>query len=345
MPTSGAAEPEMTMHLLAPRSLLCACLAPASTAALAADAFAPAGAKATLSVEYLYESSGSKRSEGMYDPYEWRVKRSANLLAELLAQPASAVPALQAFDAALTARLKSEREKGQAAAAKIAPMMASAEAIVAKCGDDEACISRETMKMGAAMQGTPQLAAVMSANKDMQELPKPGATRYQAWRATAQKGNYLIDETAHVSVTDPICTSHPRRRCTRDEIRKGSGEIPLPPDAKKNPLAITGLAAVELDAVKNTLLVGLPIPLFPLPYTETITTDEPDGTHSTPTPKGPQQKLHSFRVSASGVTNDSSINVPLKGGWRSQSGEQVVMLKGEFGDAGKLTVRWRFAAQ
>jgi len=37
--------------------------------------------------------------------------------------------------------------------------------------------------------------------------------------------------------------------------------------------------------------------------------------------------------------------VPLKGGWRSQAGEQVVALKGEFGDAGKLTVRWRFNVQ
>ena len=333
------------MHLSAPRILLCACLALAGTAALAADAFAPAGAKATLSVEYLYESRGSKRSEGMYDPYEWRVKRSATLLAELTAQPATALPTLQPADAAQIAQQKSVTDKAQAAAAKIMPMMASAEAIVAKCGDDEACISRETMKMGAAMQGTPQLAAAMSANQDARELPKPGAARYQAWRATAQKGSYLIDETAHLSVTDPICMSHPRHRCTRDEVRKGSGEIPLPPDAKKNPLAITGLAAVEVDAGKNTLTVGLPIPLFPLPYTETITTDEPDGTHGEPAPKGPQQKLHSFRVGNAGVTQDGAINVPLKGGWRSQSGEQVVMLKGDFGDAGKLTVRWRFTAQ
>jgi len=30
---------------------------------------------------------------------------------------------------------------------------------------------------------------------------------------------------------------------------------------------------------------------------------------------------------------------PFNGSWRSQAGEQVTMLKGEFGDAGKLTVR------
>jgi hypothetical protein len=200
--------------------------------------------------------------------------------------------------------------------------------------------------MGAAMQGTPEMAAAMNAKKDAQELSKPDALRYQAWRPTAQKGSYLIDETVHISVTDPICTSKPRHRCTRDEVRKGAGEIALPPDAKKNPGAAAGISAVEVDASTNTLTVGLPVPMFLLPYTETITTDEPAGTHDTPTPKGPQQKQHRFRVNAAGgITHDKPLTVPLKGGWRNQAGEQVVALTGEFGDAGKLTVRWRFNVQ
>jgi hypothetical protein len=70
------------------------------------------------------------------------------------------------------------------------------------------------------------------------------------------------------------------------------------------------------------------------------------GTHDTPTPKGPQQKLLRYRVNAAGgIMNEKPFTVPLKGGWRSQQGEQVMNLKGEFGDAGTLTVRWRFAVQ
>ena len=321
-------------------------LAVMTTAAYAAEAFAPAGAKATLSVDYVYESVGKKRSEGMYDPYEWRVKRSATLVAELAAQPATAMPTLQPIDSAQMAELQGKSDKAQSVATQMAPMMAGVEKIMAKCGEDEACITRETQQMGTALQGTPQMAAAMNARKDVQELSKPGAPRYQAWRPTAQKGSYLIDETVHISSPDPICTSRPRHRCTRDEVRKGSGEIPLPPDAMKNPGAAAGTSAVEVDAGKNTLTVGLPVPLFLLPYTETITTDEPEGTHDTPTPKGPQPKLHSFRVNAAGsVTHDKPFTVALKGGWRSQSGEQVVMQKGEFGDAGKLTIRWRFNVQ
>jgi hypothetical protein len=317
-----------------------------ATAADAADSFAPAGARATLSVDYVYESAGQKRSEGMYDPYEWRVKRSANLVAELASQPATAMPTVQAIDASQMAELKGKSDKAESVATQMAPMMADVQKIMAKCGEDEACITRETQKMGAAMQGTPAMAAAMSAKKDAQDLGKPGAPRYQAWRPTAQKGSYVIDETVHISVTDPICTSRPRHRCTRDEVRKGSGEIPLPPDAKKNRDAAAGISAVEVDEGKNTLTVRLPVPLFLLSYTETITTDEPAGTHDTPTPKGPQQKLHRFRVNAAGdITHDKPFTVPLKGGWRTQAGEQVLNLKGDFGDAGKLTVRWSFNAQ
>ena len=157
-----------------------------TTATYAADAFAPAGAKATLSVDYVYESAGTKRSEGMYDPYEWRVKRSANLVAELAAQPATAMPTLQAIDASQMAELKGKSNKAQSVATQMAPMMAGAEKIMAKCGEDEACIAREAQKMGAALQGTPEMAAVMSAKKDAQELTKPGAPPIRvSFRATS----------------------------------------------------------------------------------------------------------------------------------------------------------------
>ncbi len=94
------------------------------------------------------------------------------------------------------------------------------------------------------------------------------------------------------------------------------------------------------------MVVTLPVPLFPLPYTETITTDEPEGTHDTPTPVGPQQQLMIFGVNAKGgATHDQPLTVALDGDWHSQSGEQVVAVEGQLREAGKLTVRWRFDVQ
>ncbi len=333
------------MHAFSRPALLLAALLGAATSAHAAEAFAPPGSKATLTVEYVYESTGKKSSEGLYDPLEWRARRSVNLVADLVAHPAAPTPQLQALDAAQTAQIKSMSDKAQVASAAMAPMVEGAQAAMAKCGDDDACFAREAQKMTAAMQGTPMGATAMRAGKDVQALNQQSAPRFQAWRATAQKGQYLIDETAHLSITDPICTGRPRHRCTRDEVRKGAGEMPRSPEGKKDARADAGYSAVEVDMAKNTLTVTLPVPLLPLPYTETITTDEPAGTHDTPVPKGPQQKLQRFRVNAAGgVTQDQPFTLPLKGGWRSQSGEQVVMLKGELGEAGKLTVRWRFKA-
>jgi hypothetical protein len=310
----------------------------------AADSFAPVGAKATLSVEYMYESAGKKQDK--YDLHEWKVSRTASAVAVLVASAPAPLPSMQKPDAQQTADLANKQAKAQSAAAKMAPMMDSIEKIMAKCGDDEACITRETQKMGFGMSGTPQMDQAMSAKGDIEAASKQGAPRYQTWQATTLKGRYAIDEKAHIVHADPICMGLPKARCTRDEVRQGGGDLPLPPQAVKDPKALAGNSSFEVDLVKNTLTLALPGPLWPLPYTETITTDEPEGTHSVPTPKGPQPRTLAFRVGEEGAaTTGKPWTVPLKGGWRSQSGEQVIQLKGNAGEGGKLTVRWRLAAQ
>ena len=65
-------------------ALMAALLASAGTPH-AAEPFAAPGAKATLTVDYSYESTGRKSSPGMYDPYEWRVKRTMSLVVDLAA--------------------------------------------------------------------------------------------------------------------------------------------------------------------------------------------------------------------------------------------------------------------
>jgi hypothetical protein len=315
-------------------------LALAAAGASAADSFAPTGAKATLSVEFVYESAGKKQDK--YDLHEWKVSRTISAAAELVAQAPQPLPAMHKPDAQQMADLGAKQAKGQAAAAKMAPLMDSVEKIMAKCGDNEACITRETQKLGFGMAGTPQMDTAMSAVADIEAASKPGAPRYQVWRATTLKGSYAIDETTHIVHADSICVALPRQRCTRDEVRKGAGAMPLPPEAAKNPKLLAGSASFEVDVVKNTLTLALPGPLWPLGYTETITTDEPAGTHSVPTPKGPQPRSMVFRVGDSGAASTGKPwTVPLQGGWRSQSGEQVVMLTGNAGEGGKLTVRWR----
>ncbi len=315
--------------------------------AFAAD-FAPAGTKATLSVEYIYESAGKRSSEGMYDPYQWQVKRTVNITADLVSKAPAPNGGLKPPDAEEIAQLKGKAEKTKAISKKLAPTITSMEQISEKCGDNENCLMAEAMKLNAGMQANGQMDTLAKTRGDIDELSKPGAIRYQNWIAAGQKGSYSIKEVVHVSVTDPICTSHPRHRCTRDEIRVGNGDLPAPPDAKKRPQGVTdSFAEAEVDSAKNTLTLRLPLPLTVLDYIETITTDEPEGTHSVPTPKGPHKMQMVFRTEEKEFTGDSVkvVTVPLKGGWRSQSGEYTQNIEGEFGNGGKLKVLWRFKVQ
>lgn len=332
------------LHSPISRTLLAMCLAGAITATLHAYDFAPAGSKVALSVEYRYKSAGTQSSEGMYDPRVWRIEQTVILTSELAAEAMQAMPSIQELDASQMAALEGMQNKAQDMSTQMAPMMASVEEIMAKCGEDEACIESAIQNMGFDMSGSPEMDKMQEARQDAAEVFKPGAPRYQAWRSTSQQGNYRIDETLHVRVTDPICMEIPGGVCTRDEVRKGEGAVPLPPG--DNAAAAAGIAAVEVDAAKGTLIIRLPVPLMPLPYTETITTDEPEGTHDTPTPKGPLSQLLNFGGTGPGNLYDlKPITVAIDGDWHQQSGEQVVEIQGGYGETAQMTIHWHFGTR
>lgn len=322
-------KPLPTIHLLAAVAL--------AIPAHAAD-FAAVGTKATLTVEYRFEAQGRKQDKA--DLHEWTVRREAGLVAELQAKKPAPLSALQPPDAAQMAKIGRQQAQMQKAQQQMAPMMAGAEAIVAKCGDDEKCMEREAMKMGAALAGTKQLDDTLKTGRETAEVMKPGADRYQRWEGTAQKGRYAVDEAWHVVHADPICMSLPKARCTHDMTRKGSGEFTPGKTA----------ATAEVDHQAATLMVQLPMPHEAMAVVETHRTDEPDGTHSVATPQGPQKTQMPLRLTADGKSVIAPVKIALKGGWRSQSGEQVVPMgagawHGAPGEGGRLVVKWRFSVQ
>jgi hypothetical protein len=125
----------------------------------------------------------------------------------------------------------------------------------------------------------------------------------------------------------------PTLHCTRDESRKGAGELPLPPGAKKDPKAATGFALVEVDALKNTVVMKLPVPVMPLPYTQTSTTNSPEEK------SGTMQTVMRFPGEVKPIT------VALMGQLKDQSGTQVIKMNGKDRDGGTLTVKWRFSTR
>lgn len=316
------------------RLLALAAMLAAPTGALAQVAFAPAGARAVLTVEYAYKSEG--RVADKYDSREWRVLRSASLTSELAAARPTELSSVNAPDAAQAAKTQRAVAQGEAIAAHLGTSAAGLQAAAEKCGDDEACLQKFAMQLAATGAARPKEQTQRLARETGEAL-KPGALRYQLWKATLQKGSYSVSEDVRIVHADPICMSLPGARCHRSEERRGSGAL-VP--AGSRPIDLAGFAHAELDAQKNTLSLRLPIPLGMLPYTETIVTDEPKGTHDHEPPRGPVRRELDFRA----LRDIAPFTVPLQGGWKSQSGEFSVKLEGERDEGGTLAVRWRFVA-
>ena len=300
-----------------------------------AELFVAAGAKGTLEVEYVYDAAG--KTQDQYDTHEWRVKRAVNLTAQLSAQAPAPLPGLHQLDARqqteLTNKRASAADSAQKAQQKTAPMMADIESIMAKCGEDEACMEKAVASYGMSKGMTPELESAQQDVADVVKASDLGPPRYQIWRATAQKGTYTIDETIHRVDADPICMELPGARCTSDMSNQGAGDVSPPPSAKRDPASAAGLSALEVDSVKQTLMIALPIPLNPLSYQQTVRTDDPEEKSGTTT----QSMLFPRDV--------KPITVALAGDGRDESGQQVIKLSGKAEEGGTLTLRWHFKAQ
>ncbi len=295
-----------------------------------AQTFAAKGTKGTLTVEYVYASNGKTQDQN--DSHQWSVQRTVKLNAELIAQTPQPLPTMHEMEAGQKADLKNRQEKAQNAQEKMAPVQADIQQIMAKCGEDEACLEREIQKYGMSNADSPKMDSARSARKDIDVATKQGAARYQLWTAASQSGTYSIEETRHDVVADPGCGAS--MHCTTDENGKGAGEVPLPPGAKAPASGSPSVAMAEVDAEGKTLTIVLPVPLSPLPYSRTVKSSSPE------------QKSGTFQTLVRCPPKDlKPVRVALKGGGRDESGTEVTKIEGARGEGGTLTVRWKWTAK
>lgn len=296
-------------------------------------AFAAPGTSLQLAVELRYESQG--RRQNKTDLFEWKGVRTAQFTVPLVARPPSPLSAYKGPEAGQLAKAQQAGAKAQQAAQAMAPMMAAAEQIVARCGEDEACITRETQKLGARMQGDAALAGGGSAVGAALRATAPEAPRYQLWDAGSgqAQGRYEVDEFLHAVHGDPLCMSLPKQRCTRDESRKGKG--PLGWGAKPGQGA-AGVAQAEWDSRSGQLTLSLP-GLGPLPVQDSVKTDEPQGTHSTPG----LVWLKSPELGSEALRQALTVTLAAPGALKGLSGEKQVTVPGADGAGGQLLLRWR----
>jgi len=300
----------------------------------AAQGLAPPGAKGTLTVEYLYDHSGQAIGKERQD--RWRVKRSVQIEAQLVAGKPGSAPTMQPLDAQQLGKIDQQRAQFDKVNQAMAPSAGGVQAVMARCGNDEACMERETMKLAMAMAGSQDKAAMQNLGRETSAVMAPDAAKYQVWGAVSQRGRYTIDETLQRKVVDPLCHKVPGLLCTHDTVRKGGGELTA---------AASSLAAVEVDLRTNKLALRLPIPVGALPFSQTTTTDEPQPNGKPPAPKSETAQFV-LRTTVDGkISPVKALVVPLSGAaWRSQAGEQTVQLPGGGAEGGQLVVRWRFTA-
>jgi hypothetical protein len=289
-----------------------------------AELLVPKGTKATLSVQYEYTAVGKKADK--YDPREWQVSRSINLVAQMRADMQQPMSTLRPMDAAQSADLKNKQAHVASAQKKMQPTMDDMMKIADRCGDDEACITKAVTNYGMNMEITPELA---SARDDIAIASKQGGPRYQTWQALSQQGTYAVDETYRGATSDLACFNKPKQRCNRQETRKGGGAIPAPA-GKASP----STAMFEVDSLKKDIFMTLPIPLAALSYTRDVVSDYPDEE------RGPGQG-----VLTNLLDKVKPITVVIPADLHSVAGTQTIKLDGQEGEGGTLTVKWQFSMQ
>jgi hypothetical protein len=287
-----------------------------------ADLLVGKGAKATLNVQYEYSAVGKNASKD--DPSEWRVRRTVNMVVQLSAEEPLALSGLRKMDADQNASLARKQTKIAAVQKKMEPTMNDMMKIAERCGEDEACIEKAIV----AYSSTMNTSDVEAVKGDVASVMKQDAPRYQMWVPGAEKGTYSIDEAYRAKTSDPLCSGKPKNQCSREETRKGAGNVPVLPGAKD---AYT--TRLEIDSEKKEIYIMLPVPLMGLGYAKQVTSDFPD------------EKSGTSQGDARFPGQLKPMTAAIAGDLRNASGTQTIKLNGAEGEGGTLTVKWQFALQ
>jgi len=216
---------------------------------------APAEAPATLVVTVELKSAGLQRPKSGEKNVTWTVAHTFTTTTKLKADKAQGSPLLHKPNPGQQAANEKAAKAAEKAASDAAPLMAQAEKIFEKCGDDEACIERETLKLAGSLDKEKAAAAGKSAAEAGEAADKavPKGVRYQNFRRGASTGVYRIDEAAHEAYFDAACSPRNEASCSIDTVVKGDGAI----ETHDGKTAMPAAAWIEVDYEAGTAIVTL----------------------------------------------------------------------------------------
>jgi hypothetical protein len=300
----------------------------AMLAGVSADPFSPPQSKATLTITYTLTGSGVDRPESHERDVTWTIKNSFAVKANLTARAPSGFAGLHKPDAAETQREAQRQQAAQAAAADMQGMMAQAQAIAEKCGDDEACMQAEAIKMSQGID--PNSAQLKDAKANIEKASVVPGNRYQMFDSGVQTGSYRIDEKAHQAYFDAACSLRNESPCAYDTTVTGSGALSDGAGHDSYP----GGGFAELDAQGGTLIVNLPA-LGVAKIEKTVQSQNPEiKTGTTADVRIMMDDVYQQRVTVS------------CGECRSAHGTVTQTIEDSLlGNKAKLTIDWKFTRQ
>ena len=300
-----------------------------SLAASAAPEAAAPGTKAVLEIEYVIE--GRYASKGEYDSINWQVSRWFKASYEITAQELAKFGSLDMSHTEETQpQADALGQQAQQMAVDNADMMARAQAIMEACGDDEACIEQQVMALGQSAEAQGSIAQLSSDGQAMsqsaQAFDANSPPRFQLWNAPKGRAEASVKESLVYETQDPGCVDTGICTTTRDRDGKA--------DYKSAEDAASALVMVEVDTAKNTISVGLPWPMVPVPVQET--TQDGASSQTVILVNGQQWDFVSKEMRI--------VGRPIEGSYKDQSGELSFKLPDldDYAAPVDVRVRWRF---
>ncbi len=295
---------------------------------------ANAGTKATLEVEFTL--SGAYSNSGDLGSTDWKLLRHFKATFEIRAQELAKFGSIdQSHQIEMQPETQALGQQGQQMAVDNADMMARAEAIVAECGEDEACIERKVIELSQnpdAQGGLQQLSTDGQAmNKSVEAWDAKSPPRYQLWKdpndkAPKGKGRASVKESLVQKTYFPICTEG--EVCTTTRDRDGTQDY----DTAKE--AILTMTMVEVDTVENLISLTIPWPVVMITVNEVTQ----DGGGKKTMPLAIAQQLEMIQK------HTNIVGRPIKGSYRDQSGEDSFQLPGleDYDAPIDVKMRWLF---
>lgn len=253
------------------RAVVGAALLFSATTSSQAEQPVSVGTKGELRVVYSFNAVGEKVL-GSDLSEKWNNRMVVAMTFQLQAEPPREISAIDGPTKQQLSKMKAASKQGQTLAKNAgqegAPLMQDMEAILEKCGEDEACIQSAAMAMVQQPKNKKKIDALNNVVDESKKIDTDlGPKVFQPWKATSQSVTYELSESFSKDEHFITC---PGERCKSSGKLSGKGKLPGLKDVS------AGNHVIETHLAKNNMKLIFPTAMNPIILVETVQSNDPD---------------------------------------------------------------------